>query len=319
VNPPAARSAPPVTVERFYTQVGADLGLRLIAGAVGLKRPIREPTVNRPGLALAGFKQYFAPKRVQVLGNVETSYLRALSAEVRSERVTAFFAHRIPCVVLCRNIRPGRLLLDAAEHANVPLFTTSLITMKFISRATIALDNLFAPRAQMHGGMVDIRGIGVVIEGESGIGKSEAIVGLLERGHSLVADDVVCLWVQDGTKLMGAAKDLGRNLMEVRGIGLIDVAAMFGVGSIRQDKRVDLVVSLKRWEDAVEVDRLGLDQAHVTLLGHPIPHIVIPVRPGRDLASLVEVAAFQTKLRSMGYHAAAELSARINRQMQGLL
>ncbi|MBN8247035.1 MAG: HPr(Ser) kinase/phosphatase, partial [Verrucomicrobia bacterium] len=194
-----------------------------------------------------------------------------------------------------------------------------LITMKYISRATIALDNLFAPRTQMHGGMVDIRGIGVMIEGESGIGKSEAIVGLLERGHSLVADDVVCLWVQDGSKLMGTAKDLGRNLMEVRGIGLIDVAAMFGVGSIRQDKRVDLVVSLRRWEEAAEVDRLGLDQAHVTLLGHAIPHIVIPVRPGRDLASLIEVAAFQTKLRGMGYHAAAELSARISRQMQGSL
>lgn len=319
MNIPPARSPASVTVERFYTQVGSDLGLRLIAGAVGLKRPIREPTVNRPGLALAGFKKYFAPKRVQVVGNVETSYLRALTQALREERIEAFFAHRIPCVVLCRDIKPGRLLLTAAETADVPLFSTSLITMKFISRATFALENLFAPRTQMHGGMVDIRGIGVVIEGESGIGKSEAVIGLLERGHSLVADDIVCLWVQDGTELMGTAKELGRNLMEVRGIGLIDVAAMFGVGSICQEKRVDLVVTLKRWEEATEVDRLGLDQAQVTLLGREVPHIVIPVRPGRDLASLIEVAAFQTKLRSMGYHAAAELSARISRQMKGPL
>jgi len=319
VNIPAARSPAAITVEKFYTQVGNDLGLRLIAGAVGLKRPIREPTVNRPGLALAGFKKYFAPKRVQVIGNVETAYLRSLSEPVRRERVNAFFSHRIPCVVLCRDIKPGRLLLSAAEDADVPLFTTSLITMKFISRSTFALENLFAPRTQIHGGMVDIRGMGVVIEGESGIGKSEALIGLLERGHSLVADDVICLWVQDGTELMATAKELGRNLMEVRGIGLIDVAAMFGVGSIRDEKRVDLVVTLKRWEDAAEVDRLGLDQAHVSLLGRDVPHIVIPVRPGRDLASLIEVAAFQTKLRSLGYHAAAELNARISRQMKGTL
>lgn len=319
MNIPPARSSAAVTVERFYTQVGDDLGLRLIAGAVGLKRPIREPTVNRPGLALAGFKKYFAPKRVQVVGNVEISYLRSLPPAVRAERIAAFFAHRIPCVVLCRDLKPGRQLLSLAEEADVPLFTTSLITMKFISRATFALENLFAPRTQMHGGMVDIRGVGVVIEGESGIGKSEAVIGLLERGHSLVADDVVCLWVQDGAELMGTAKELGRNLMEVRGIGLIDVAAMFGVGSIRQEKRVDLVVTLRRWEDAAEVDRLGLDQAHVSILGHDVPHIVIPVRPGRDLASLIEVAAFQTKLRSLGYHPAAELSARITRQMKGTL
>jgi HPr kinase/phosphorylase len=308
-----------VTVEQFYTQVGNDLGLRLVAGAVGLKRPIREPTVNRPGLALAGFEQYFAPKRVQVIGNVETAYLRSLGPTLRDQRVAEFFGHRIPCVVLCRDLKPGRLFLGAAEHADVPLFSTSLITMKFISRATFALENLFAPRMQMHAGMVDIRGIGVVIEGESGIGKSEAVIGLLERGHSLVADDVVCLWVQDGDELMGTAKELGRNLMEVRGIGLIDVSAMFGVSAIRREKSVDLVITLKRWEDTQEVDRLGLDQVKVTLLGLEVPHIVIPVRSGRDLASLIEVAAFQTKLRMQGYHAAAEFSARITRQMQGKL
>ncbi|HAB16504.1 MAG TPA: HPr(Ser) kinase/phosphatase [Verrucomicrobiota bacterium] len=305
-----------INVEKFYTDLGSILELKLIGGASGLKRLIREPTVNRPGLALAGFKRYFAPKRVQVIGNVETAYLRSLPAALTEERVHEFFAHRIPCAVFCRDLKPGRVFLSAAEKADVPLFITSLITMKFISRATFALENLFAPRTQMHGGMVDIGGVGVVIEGESGIGKSEAVVGLLERGHSLVADDVVCLWIQDGNELRGTAKELGRNLMEVRGIGLIDVAAMFGVSAIRHNKRVDVLVSLKRWEETQQVDRLGLDQAHVTILGQPVPHIVIPVRPGRDLSSLIEVAAYQTKLRLAGYHAAAEFSGRITRQMQ---
>ncbi len=304
-----------ITVEKFYTDEGTDLALKLIAGAGGLKRLIREPTVNRPGLALAGFKQYFAPKRVQVVGNVETAYLRSLPKEICEQRVEEFFAHRIPCVVLCRDLKPGRML-QAAEKADVPLFSSSLITMKFISRATIALENLFAPRTQIHAGMVDVGGVGVIVEGESGIGKSEAVVGLLERGHSLVADDVVRLWIQDGTELRGTAKELGRNLMEVRGIGLIDVAAMFGVKAIRQAMRVDLMVSLRRWEDTKEIDRLGLDLEYASLLGQQVPHIVIPVCPGRDLASLIEVAAYQTKLRLQGYHAAAELSARLTRQMQ---
>ena len=180
-----------VTVAQFYTGHAVELGLQLVAGAAGLKRPIREPTVNRPGLALAGFKRYFAPKRVQVIGNVEVAYLRSLDAAMQQARADDLFAHRIPCLVLCRDLRPGRLFIEAAEQHDVPLFTTSLITMKFISRATFALENLFAPRGQLHGSMVDIQGVGVVIQGESGIGKSEAVLGLLERGHSLVADDVV--------------------------------------------------------------------------------------------------------------------------------
>lgn len=305
-----------ITVEQFYTEVGMALSLKLVAGAVGLKRLIREPTVNRPGLALAGFKQYFAPKRVQVIGSVETAYLRSLPETLRIQRIQGLFRHRIPCVVLCRDLKPGRGFLQNAEEEDVPLFTSSLITMKFISRATIALENLFAPRTQIHAGMVDVGGVGVIIQGESGIGKSEAMVGLLDRGHSLVADDVVCLWIQDGNELRGAAKELGRNLMEVRGIGLIDVAAMFGVKAIRRDMRVDLVVTLKRWEDTREIDRLGLDLAYQTLLGQSVPHMVIPVRPGRDMAGLIEVAAYQTKLRVQGYHAAAELASRISRQMQ---
>ncbi len=305
-----------VTVNQFYKGHASELGLHLVGGAVGLSRPIREPTVNRPGLALAGFEKYFAPKRVQVIGNVETAYLRSLSPEVRSERVRQLFSHRIPCLVICRNLVPGSLWITASEAHDVPLFTSSLITMTLISRATFALENLFAPRGQLHGSMVDIQGIGVVIQGESGIGKSEAVLGLLERGHSLVADDVILVRVEDGQDVIGTAKELGRNLMEVRGIGIIDVAAMFGVGAIRREKRIDLIVTLKNWNPEEDVDRLGLEHQMLPVLGQSIPHLSIPVRPGRDLGNLVEVAALQTKLQLSGYNAAREFSSRLAAEMK---
>lgn len=304
-----------VTVERFYTGHSSLLGLKLLAGAKGLKRIIREPTVNRPGLALAGFRKYFAPRRVQVIGNVETSYLRSLGPELRRQRYAELFSWKIPCVILCRGLKPDQDLLRAAEQRDIPVFQTGLVTMKFINQATIALEVLFAPRTQIHGSMVDIQGIGVVIQGESGIGKSEAVLGLLERGHSLVTDDITRLTLVDGRKLIGTGKELTRNLMEVRGIGIIDVAAMFGVASIRPEKQVDLVVTLRAWEKMEEVDRLGMEERHTEFLGVKVPLMEIPVRPGRDLARLIEVAAFQTKLRFNGINPARELSERLTRAM----
>lgn len=304
-----------VTVEKFYTDHAASLGLKLLAGAGGLKRHIQEPTVNRPGLALAGFKRYFAPKRVQVIGNVETSYLRSIDATLRRQRYEELFHHRIPCVVLCRDIRPDKALLTIAEDRGVPVFQTGLVTMKFINLATLALDNLFAPRTQIHGCMVDIQGIGVIIQGESGIGKSEAVLGLLERGHSLVCDDVVCLTIADGRELMGTGKAITRNLMEVRGIGIIDVAALFGIAAIRAEMRVDLVVHLMAWDKAGDIDRLGLDQSHVDLLGIQVPRMDLPVRPGRDIARLIEVAALHTKLKLNGVNPAEDLQRRMLMQM----
>jgi HPr kinase/phosphorylase len=281
-----------------------------------LSKVIREPTINRPGLALAGFKRYFAPRRVQVIGNVETAYLRTLDPALRLQRYLELFRARIPCIVLCRGLRPERALLQAAETAAIPIFQTSLVTMKFINQATLALEDHFAPRTQVHGSMVDIQGIGVIIQGESGIGKSEAVLGLLERGYSLVADDITRLHLLDGQTLIGSGKEITRNLMEVRGIGIIDVAAMFGVASIRPEKSVDLVVTLKAWEQAGAVDRLGLDETKMELLGLPVPCMEIPVRPGRDMARLIEVAAFQTKLRLTGINSAKELSARLSAAMR---
>ena len=308
-----------ITVERFYTEHSGELEMKLVAGAGGLKRFIREPTVNRPGLALAGFTKYFASKRVQVIGSAESTFLKSLTREERERRYADLLSYRIPCVVFSRSIHPDRQLLKAAEHADVPIFRCPLITMKFINLATLALELMFAPRGTEMGSMVDILGVGVIIRGESGIGKSECVLALIERGYSLVSDDVTRITLVDGREVIGTSAELTRNHMEVRGIGIINVAAMFGVKSIRSEKRVDLVVTLKSWNEVHDVDRLGIEQQFVKILGVDVPHIVIPVRPGRDLARLIEVAAFQTKLKSAGYNAAKDLNDRLLAKISGKL
>jgi HPr kinase/phosphorylase len=205
--------------------------------------------------------------------------------------------------------------MEAAEHAGVPIFQCPLITMKFINLATLALEMMFAPRGTEMGSMVDILGVGVIIRGESGIGKSECVLALIERGYSLVADDITKVMLVDGRDVMGTSAEITRNHMEVRGIGIINVAAMFGVKSIRHRKRLDLVITLKVWSEVENVDRVGLEQEFVKILGAEVPHITIPVRPGRDLARLIEVAAFQTKLKMSGYNPAKELNDRLISKM----
>ena len=304
-----------ITVERFYTDHASALELRLAAGAGGLKRDIPEPTVNRPGLVLTGFTKYFAHKRVQAIGNAEAFYLKSLRPGERAKRYDLFFSHRLPCVVFSRNLRPDKIFLKAAEETDTPIFQCPFITMKFINLATLALEMMFAPRGTEMGSMVDILGVGVLIRGESGIGKSETVLALVERGYSLVADDITKVTLVDGREVVGTSGGLTRDHMEIRGIGIINVAAMFGVKSIRKEKRVDLVITLTPWEKVTDVERVGMEQEFVKILGTDVPHITIPVRPGRDLARLIEVAAFQTKLKISGYNAAKELNDRLVAQM----
>ena len=304
-----------ITVERFYTDHAAALELRLAAGAGGLKRDIPEPTVNRPGLVLTGFTKYFAHKRVQAIGNAEAFYLKSLRPGERAKRYNLFFSHRLPCVVFSRNLKPDKLFVKAAEETDTPIFQCPFITMKFINLATLALEMMFAPRGTEMGSMVDILGVGVLIRGESGIGKSETVLALVERGYSLVADDITKVTLVDGRDVVGTSGGLTRDHMEIRGIGIINVAAMFGVKSIRKEKRVDLVITLTPWEKVTDVDRVGMEQEFVKILGLDVPHITIPVRPGRDLGRLIEVAAFQTKLKISGYNPAKELNDRLLAQM----
>ena len=304
-----------VTVEQFFKEHALPLQMKVIGGAAKLARIIREPTVNRPGLALSGFTRYFAYKRIQVMGHAEVYYLRSLRREERVARYAYLFAYKIPCVVFSRSLKPDNEFSAAAEQAGVPIFQTPLVTMKFINLATLALESMFAPRGSELGSMVDILGVGAIIRGESGIGKSEAVLALVERGYSLVADDVVKVSLMDGRDVLCTSSELTRDHMEVRGIGIINVAQMFGVKAIRKKKKLDLIVTLKTWSELADVDRLGMEQEFVKVLGVDIPHVTIPVRPGRDIARLIEVAAFQTKLRKSGYNAAEELNKRLLAQM----
>jgi HPr kinase/phosphorylase len=304
-----------ITVEMFFKEHGETLQMRLLSEAADLKRIIREPTVNRPGLALSGFTQYFAYKRVQVFGNAEVFYLRSLTRAQRESRFAYLFAYKIPCVVFSRGLKPDKEFFEAAEKSGVPIFQSPLVTMNFINNATLELETMFAPRGTEIGSMVDILGVGVIIKGESGIGKSEAVLALIERGYSLVSDDVTKVALVGGHEVIGNSGDLTRNHMEIRGIGIINVAAMFGIKCIRRNKVLNLVVTLKAWNEVADVDRLGIEQEFTKVLGVDIPHITIPVRPGRDLARLIEVAAYQTKLKISGYNAAQELNERLIAQM----
>ena len=306
---------PSLTVEEFFKQHAAELQMKLLSEACDRRRVIREPTVNRPGLALSGFTRYFAYKRMQVMGHAEVFYLREMRHEERDARYAYLFAYKIPCFVFSRNLRPDRQFLAAAAQTGVPVFQTPHVTMKFINQATLALEMMFAPRATELGSMIDILGVGAIIRGESGIGKSEAVLALIERGYSLVADDVVKATLVDGREVLCTSSELTRDHMEVRGIGIINVAAMFGVKAIRKEKSLDLIITLRPWEEVQDVDRLGMEQEFVKVLGVDIPHVTIPVRPGRDIARLIEVAAFQTKLRKSGYNAAEELNRRLLAQM----
>jgi HPr kinase/phosphorylase len=307
-----------ITVKRFHQEHGAALQLELLAGKDGLDRIIGEATVNRPGLALAGFTRYFALQRIQVIGAAESAYLKSLPEYERARRYRKLFSYRIPCLVLTRSINPDRELLRAANQSGVPVFKCPLVTKKLINQATLALEMMFAPRGTEIGSMVDILGIGVIIRGESGIGKSECVLELIERGYSLVSDDITRVELIDGKDVVGRSDEMTRNLMEVRGIGIINVAAMFGVKAVRTNKRVDLVVTLKAWAEVKDIDRLGLESQYEKVLGIDVPHITLPVRPGRNLARLVEVAAYHTKMKLAGINPARELNerliARMNRQ-----
>jgi HPr kinase/phosphorylase len=309
-------SLPTVTVERFYLNQAEKLQLRLVAGGAGLSRRIQEGSVNRPGLALAGFFKYFAYKRVQVIGGAEWQYLKSFSNTEAATRIEEMLKRKVPCLVFARNFNPPQVTLEKCDEYQVPLFKTKMLTMKFINAATIALELEFAPQVSEHGSMVDILGIGVLIRGESGIGKSESVLALLERGYSLVSDDVTRIRLVEGRELVGTSSETTRYHMEIRGLGIINVPAVFGVASVRPEKNVNLVVTLMDCSNMENVDRVGLEQQTYTILGISLPHVIIPVLPGRDLARLIEVAALDQKLKSLGHNAAREFNERLIERMR---
>jgi HPr kinase/phosphorylase len=307
---PRVKTVASITVEEFFDSHATALDLELLGERVGFDRPISESAMNRPGLALAGFFSYFAPKRVQVLGNSEMAYLRKMPEKMRIDRLRRICNRDIPCIVLARGAKLEPSLLALVNELSVPVFCTAMVTMNFLNAATIRLEHDFAPSVTLHGCMVDMRGVGVLIVGKSGSGKSETAIGLLERGASLVADDVVKIKYVGG-ELVASAPDLSRGYLEIRGIGIVNVANLYGLASIRPDKRLDLVVTLRPHADLNEVDRLGMRDKTYEILGQQVSHVEIPVAPGRDTARMVAIAALDQQLRTLGYNMADEFNQRL--------
>ena len=293
------------------------LDLELLAGTAGLDRRITIPHTQKTGLALSGFDAYLRPGRVLVFGRSELHYLDTLPAADRTAALRRVFSHDFPCLLVTGGADAPPEALVEADRAGVPLLKTRVTTPEAMSRLAAALDTYLAERGIVHGVLMDILGLGVLVVGESGIGKSECALDLVVRGHRLVADDIVELRCRAQSFVIGTGPELTRNHMEIRGLGLINVQDLFGVASTRSSKRVELVVQLERWEHGREYDRLGLDEEFYDVLGAHIPMIRMPVAPGRNVAILVEVAARNQLLRTRGHHAARKLVSRLNEQLAG--
>ncbi len=305
-----------ITVSHFYETYRDKLQLELVHGANGTHRLIREGSINRPSLALTGFFKYFANKRIQVFGAAEMTYLKTVPQRQQIETLSEMVKRGIPAIVLTRNYIATHPMRAVSEEMNLPIFRTPLITMNFVNAATLCIDNEFAPTTTEHATTLDVKGIGVMIRGDSGIGKSECALALIERGHSLVADDLTCIRLMDERELTASSRALNRGYMECRGIGIINIAEMFGVKSIRLEKRIDLVVSLREWSPDVIEERTGLEENFYNILGVKVPHMEFYVRPGRDIARLIEVAALDQKLKSLGHNSAREFNERLIEKMQ---
>ncbi|MCR4627520.1 MAG: HPr(Ser) kinase/phosphatase [Treponema sp.] len=288
------------------------LNLKCVSGRRGLTRALTVPDVNRPGLALSGFYEAFAFQRVQVFGRGETAYLKKLQEEGNSEIIQKLFTYQMPCCVFTHNLEPTQEFLKISEEANCPILQTDLESSDFSSRLLRVASNVFAPKKTMHGVLVDVYGLGIFLSGHSGVGKSEAALELVERGHRLVADDIVELRCVNGNTILGqGANTQISHHMEIRGLGIINVSQMYGIGSIRNQKEVQLVVNLEEWDSTKIYDRIGTEQKFVELFGVKVPLIEIPVKPGRNLPIILEAAAKNERLKRMGYYSAKDFNQNI--------
>lgn len=272
---------------------------------------IRTADLNRPGMQFCGFYEYFAFERPQVIGKVEMTYLESLHAEQRREMLEKYFSFDLPCVIVCRGMKAPDELLEAASARNIAVYQTSMLTTKFTFAAITYLNRCLAPRATRHGVLVSVDGVGVLLTGESGVGKSEAALELIRRGHQLVADDVVDICKVSDNRLVGECPEMVRHFMEIRGIGIIDIRTMYGVSAVAQSRSIDLVMNMEQWVAGKAYDRLGLHEEYTTILGVKVPSQTLPVRPGRNIAIIIEVAARNLSLKRMGYSAAKELDRRM--------
>lgn len=286
---------------------------------VEAKYPMPDITItdlNRPGLALAGFFDYFAFDRIQILGKTEISFLKNLPIDIKKSRIDTFFSYDIPCVIITRNLKASDYFINCAEKNKKYVLSTDMSTTRFMGSLTDFLDKELAPQTTIHGVLVDIYGIGVLIIGESGIGKSETAIELVKRGHRLIADDAVEIKEVAKNILIGTAPEILKHYLEVRGLGVIDVKTIFGVGSIRDDIKIEMVIEMVEWDKYEEADRLGIQEEKINILDSWIPKKTVPIRPGRNLAAILEVAAMDFRLKALGHNAALVLSKRISEEIK---
>jgi HPr kinase/phosphorylase len=310
---------PKLTVRQLAEDPSLAVSMRRVAGEEGLDRPLRHPRVQKNGLALAGHYQGVVPTRVQLLGETELSYLDSLTPDARAVAARGFLSLGLSCVVITGGQEPPRALVSAAEATSTPLFVANARSSRTINALHAVLDDRLAPQAQLHAVLVDVYGVGILLLGKSGIGKSECALELIMRGHRLVADDVVrCEWRPPGL-LFGQPAELLRHHIEIRGLGVLDIRELFGITAVREKKRIDLAIRLCEWTEREEFDRLGVEERHYTVLDTAIRELRVPVRPGRNMGSLIEMAARNEMLRRAGRHTAQEFLEKIEGQLVGHL
>ena len=304
-----------IAAARLLDRMAEDLDLEVIAGFQGIGRQVYSSDINRPGLALSGYLDYFANDRVQILGNTETHYMEQLPPSELLYRLDGMFAFEIPAFVLSRNLGPPNLFLELCNSRGVPVLRSLHSTDEVISRIILFLAEEFSPETSVHGTAVDCYGVGCLIVGPPGIGKSETALELIERGHRLVADDFVALRRLREDFIYAETSPVIGHHMEIRGVGIIDVKSVYGVGCVRNSKRIGLVVELAEWDPDAQYDRTGLAEEFVEILDVKVPQILIPVRPGRNLAIIIEVAALNHRLKELGEHPALQLNQSLIRRM----
>ncbi|MDI6792963.1 MAG: HPr(Ser) kinase/phosphatase [bacterium] len=302
---------PSISIKRILEECGERLRLEVAAGGskIGLKKRVSATSINRPGLALTGYMEHFTYRKIQVLGKLEISYLNNLTPAQRLENLNRLFEHEIPCFIVTWNQGIPPELVALAETQQIPILKTSLRTVMLITQLTLYLEDKFAAETTIHASLVDVFGMGVLMLGRSGAGKSECALELLERGHRLIADDIVEI-KRVGNKLLGKGAELIKYHMEIRGLGIINIKELFGVSAICDTKELELVVNLEEWRQE-EYDRLGLEEKAYTLLGVKLPYLIIPVKPGRNIAIITEVGVMNQRLKYMGYHPAEKFNQRL--------
>ena len=305
-----------LTINDLLSDTEYGLNLVLVAGSRGLSNRLTSPRIQKPGLALTGYTTHLHPGRLQVLGNTEISYLRQLPEEVGKECIRTICSFPIVCFTLTKGLEPPSYLKVAADEAGIPLLVSPHQSSTFISLITKFLEERLLPTTHLHGVLVDVLGVGVLLLGKSGIGKSECALDLILRGNRLVADDIIFIKKKMPASLVGQAAETLQYHMEIRGLGIINIKDLFGVSSIREKKIIDLVIELVEWDATYEYDRLGIDDAVYSILDVDLPHLKIPVRPGRNLTSIIEVAARNYLLKGMGYHSAREFHEQLMSRLE---